>query len=301
MEQEFETRGPDGVLRYGQGRDGVILLAYEGRKNVLRLPDTAGGRPVTEIAKKAFLSCKTLQSVELHAGIRRIGDWAFAYCTGLSDVLLPGGRLETGRGIFRECAALRTVRTPAGTQTGAYLLAAAAGPLDAWYLFDPAEAGSPAWLEKWDAAAAAFLERSDKEGYSKLLLCGEEDYGSKENDLDFFLSQKRRRKAELAFLRLLHPDGLRKEFRDIFSGYIREHAKGSASGEAWELVLAKHTDERAYYEALAQAGAVTVENVGPMLEDMKEKSPECKAFLLKYKKEKLGGGDFFDSLTLEEW
>ena len=44
---------------------------------------------------------------------------------------------------------------------------------------------------------------------------------------------------------------------------------------------------------------ITNENFDGFLEDFKDNYPEMKAFLMKYKEETLGYGDFFGALSLE--
>ena len=55
--------------------------------------------------------------------------------------------------------------------------------------------GSREWLSKWDARLAALPGAPDQEGYSRQVLCGEEDYGS--TDLAAYISERRKGKVRL--------------------------------------------------------------------------------------------------------
>ena len=101
------------------------------------------------------------------------------------------------------------------------LLAAAVRVFDAYYLLEPLQAGSGEWLEKWDARLTAFLHTPDQEGYSRQVLCGEEDYGS--TDLGAYVREKRKGKVRLAFLRLLLPLGLKETLQKELEEYLVSH------------------------------------------------------------------------------
>lgn len=63
--------------------------------------------------------------------------------------------------------------------------------------------------------------------------------------------------------------------------------------------MEEHGNEKEYYEILMECDGITNENFDGFLEDFKDNYPEMKAFLMKYKEETLGYGDFFGSLSLE--
>lgn len=188
-------------------------------------------KPVISIGKKALLSCKKLRRVSLPGTVEEVGDWAFAYCDELREVRLPERGISFGRGIFRECGKLRFVAVEGKEKDVHGLLAAAVTLLDAPYLFTPMRCGDPEWLRQWDARMLQIMRAADRDGYSKMVLCGEEDYGSKENNLEYFLNQKRKGKVRIAFMRLLHPLGLQDEVRAELERYLREHTAGCACAE----------------------------------------------------------------------
>lgn len=294
MIQEKELAVTGGSLYYRIENEKVTITRFQGMASEVHLPGQIEGMPVSRIDKKAFLSRKNLRRVFLPDSLEEIGDWAFAYCGGLREVRLPCLELRFGKAVFMECGCLERLT---GTRAQGELLAAAVTAFDAYYLLDLQSAGSSDWLAKWDSRLMAVMQTPETEGYSRQVLCGEEDYGS--TDLYAYTSGRRRQKARLALLRLLFSESLSNDRRTILENFLRGHAKGSASGEeAWQVVLEEHGNDRAYYSLFAELGCITEENFDESLGDIGEEYPEMKAFLLRYKEEKLGVKDFFAGLEL---
>lgn len=348
---EYRAATKDGILTLKEYKKGWEIVSYKGDDIYLTIPAVLTGESETEpargaetrpkmetekesekrvlsIGKKAMLSCKSLRRVILPETIEEVGDWAFAYCDELREVCLPERAIHFGRGIFRECGKVRAV-TVAGKQKDiGGLLAASVTLLDAPYLFTPVNCGDADWLRQWDARMLQILRAADRDGYSKMVLCGEEDYGSKENNLDYFLNQKRKSKVRISFMRLLHPFGLQSEVREELENYLREHTAGSgfsgryaAEGEqktgggytgaasperedagvwdeTWQVLLLEHGEDSEYYKLFTEIGCLTEENFDRILSETGENFPEMKAWFLKYKEEKIGYTDFFADLML---
>lgn len=178
----------------------------------------------------------------------------------------------------------------------AALLAAAVTVGEAYYLLDVCEAGSREWLAKWDARMLAVIHTPDQEGFSKQILCGEEDYGS--TDLNAYMGKRRKIKVRLMLLRLLYSFALDEDIRGELQTYLKSHTKGCASEEAWEVVLGEHGEDRAYYGLFAELGCMTQDNLDGILRDIGENYPEMKAYFMRYKAEHIGYGDFFGELEL---
>lgn len=295
---------PQGVLTYKTDGQTAEITGYRGKDTVLAVPPVIDGCAVTCIGKKAFLSNKMLKEISLPGSVERIDDWAFAYCTKLKKVSLPYHRMEIGQGIFRDCFLLEEIAdegADAGekkTTDTAFLLAAVMSRLDAFYLFDFESAGSPEWMAQWDGRMQTLMERADAEGFSKMLLCGEEDYGSRENNLDYYTEQRRREKVRLSMLRLMHDYGLRQDVREKLERYLLSHIKGCETEETWRVVLEEYGDDLRYYQFLTELGGVTPENFQPMMEDMGQSHTEMKAYLMKYHGETHGQADVFDAFVL---
>lgn len=349
---QFSTK--EGLLTLKEYKKGLEVVRYEGEDIYLTIPaafslkkkngaqefsgerpedEDAEVKPVISIGKKALLSCKNIRRVCLPETMEEVGDWAFAYCDGLREVCLPQKAIHFGRGIFRECGRLRLVTVEGKQRDTGGLLAAALTLLEAPYLFTPVRCGDGDWLRQWDARMLQILRAADEDGYSKMVLCGEEDYGSKENNLDYFLNQKRKGKVRIAFMRLLHPTGLQAEVREELEAYLRAHTEGAVfpgTGEAaggqggngkpaaggyrkeayaetgesgvrdetWQVLLEEHGEDSEYYKLFTEIGCLTENNFDRILSQTGESCPEMKAWFLKYKEENIGYADFFADLTL---
>ena len=287
MEQrELDTER--GVLQYSTDGATARILGYRGKDNELTIPGVIDGCSVTQIGKKAFLSNKMLKQISLPESVIRIDDWAFACCGKLTKMILPYHAMEIGQGIFKDCFCLEQIVDESGderearTEDIAYLLAATMSRLEAFYLFDFENAGTDEWIARWDGRMQALMDKGDAEGFSKMLLCGEEDYGSRENNLDYYMEQRRREKVRLAMLRLMHDYGLDASVRKGLEEYLLAHVKGQETEETWRVILEEYGDDLRYYQFLTKLGGVREDNFQAMMEDMGESHTEMKAYLMKY-------------------
>ena len=277
-----------GILQYKISEDGVNITGYRGKDSEVTVPGMIDGYHVTCIGKKAFLSNKMLKRISLPESIVRIEDWAFACCAKLSEIVIPYHRMDTGQGIFKECFSLEQIIDGHGEEQDSgqvdisYLLAAVMSRLDAFYLFDFENAGTKEWLMQWDARMLSLMRTGDAEGFSKMLLCGEEDYGSKENNLDYYMEQRRREKVRLAMLRLMHDYELSPSVRAELTEYLLAHIKGKQTEETWLVVLDEHGDDLKYYQFLTELGGVREDNFQAIMEDMGDRHTEMKAYLMNY-------------------
>ena len=83
-----------------------------------------------------------------------------------------------------------------------------------------------------------------------------------------------------------------------FCAYLLSHTKGCPTEEAWEVLLSEFGEMVEYYKLFARLGGIHQDNIDDMLTDMGERFAEAKAFLLNYKQENFGGGDFFSQFQL---
>lgn len=310
QEREWELEG--GSLKYKIQDGAVCIVEFHGQTAELTVPEQIEGLPVAVIGKKAFLSRKSLRLVRLPGTVEEIGDWAFASCSSLREIQLPRGELRFGKAVFLECTrlerivlygdgelSLRDTGEPDAEGSAfrtAELLAAAVTEFGAYYLLEPPAVGSTEWLGKWDAKLAAVLHTPDEEGFSRQVLCGEEDYGS--TDVLSYVSGRRREKARLAFLRLLYPWGLTEPLKSELETYLTAHTKGCGSEEAWQVILREKGNDRAYYSLFAELGGLNAGNLCPILEDIGEEFPEMKAYFLQRMAQAPTATDFFAELEL---
>lgn len=306
-EKRFEQAGAS--YYYTISEKGAAITGYEGNKIELVIPEQIESFPVTAIEKKAFFNVSGLYRIYLPKSLERIDDWAFAHCRDLEEIYLSRKEYELGKSLFMECAALKRICLTEKENGNAgegevcrgfgSLLASTCGILDAPYLFQTTKVDDEEWLALWDARMLTILHGDDMEGYTKLLLCGEEDYGSRENNLDYFLEQKRKRKVRVAFLRLLYDKGLADDNRRELTDYLLSHTKGCESEETWLVLKEEHGEDMEYISLFADLGCLTEDNFDGMLLDLGEEHPQMKAFLMKYKEEHLKKCDFFEKLSLD--
>jgi hypothetical protein len=280
----------------------------------LSIPAQIEGRPVCGIGKKAFFNCAGLYRMYLPDTIDTLGDWAFAHCRDLEEIYLQRKKYTLGKSLLIECPNLKRICLVASRQQEknctadaeeadvkgfGSLLAAVCGILDAPYLFQTDKVDDAEWLALWDARLLTILHEDDMEGYTKLLLCGEEDYGSRENNLEFYLQEKRKRKVRLSFLRLLYDKRLSDANRNELVDYLLGHTKDCASEETWLVLKEEHGEDMAYISLFVELGCLTLDNFDSALRDLGEEHPQMKAFLMRYKEKELGGHDFFEELSLD--
>lgn len=316
--RQYETA--DAVYFYTISKEGAEITGCQGAKTEVIIPDRIGDVPVCAIGKKAFFNQAKTARIYVPKTVRTIGDWAFAHCLDLEEIYLPKRQYDLGKALFSDCVSLKRIclvegdgadekengqqdsrkeaQDPEDMRGFGSLLAAACSILDAPYLFQTTETDSAEWFDLWDARMLTILHSDDMEGYTKLLLCGEEDYGSRENDLGYFLSEKRKRKVRLAFLRLLYDKKLAEANRKELETYLISHTKGCESEETWQVLKEEYGEDMRCGKLFLELGCLREDNFEAILYDIGQEHPQLKAYFMRYLEEKLCAYDFFDGLSL---
>ena len=321
QKRQLETE--NGYINYEIKNSKAVITGFQGTAARIRLPAQIEGCPVATVERKAFLSSKSLYAVSFPDSIEEVGDWAFAHCDNLTELTFPGREVHFGRAVFKNCGKLKRIqiRSRCGDgQPGAgdspkrspgvsmnaeeqhlsavpELLAATVTMLDAYYLLDLQRAGTSEWLEKWDTKLQSVLHTPDQDEYISQSVYGEEDYIG--TDLEEYISERRREKVRLAYLRLLHPQALPSALKEELETYLRSLTKGQPGEEAWLVLKQEHSSHSEYYKLFANLRCITEDNCDAILEDIGEDNPEMKAFFLKHREEQREDAtDFFESLEL---
>src|SRR5215510_88991 len=107
----FTGQAVYGQFAYETNNDNVsiIILRYTGTNNVVAIPETINGLPVTSIGDYAFAGKTNLTSVSIANSVTRIGDVAFYYCTNLTNVTIPKSVTSIGIFTFSHCSNLRAI------------------------------------------------------------------------------------------------------------------------------------------------------------------------------------------------
>lgn len=306
-ERQVENIGGDGgTLIYVPYKSGISIKRYHGAGEKLVVPAEIDNKPVTAIERKAFLSCKTIKNIMLPDTIEEIGDWAFAHMEGLRTIMIPHHALTRGKELFLGCKRLREIIVDGSDEEKAFrtsqglgrMLAMAVTVLHDYFLFDPVDVGSDAWMKRWDDKLMALVELDDLDGFEELWTCGEEDYEGKDYDIKSYPVEKRKMKLRIVYFRLLYPYKISERIDTALKAYLAGHTKGTDSPQAWELIITEHKNDLEYYRIFAEAGGVTEENFDALLADMDGADAEIKAYLLRYKEEHFSGKDAFGAFDL---
>lgn len=288
----------------GEDKHGVRITGAQHMGALLQIPERIGEKAVRSIGKKAFWGCDGVREIMLPESVCEIEDWAFASCKNLRMIRIPHRQVLLGRGVFRGCGRLEIIEIEEASfsddsdrrQNVGHLLAAGDRLIANPYLLDIANAGTGEWYARLDAALETLMNAAEDEGFSKMLLCGEEDYGSRENNIDHYCAEQRKKKARAAMLRLRYDDCLGGKLREKLTDFLNTHTMGCKTQEAWDVLVEEHGEDRSYYELFETAGGIHAQNRERCIAALGETHTEMKAYLLGA----AAGAeeDFFDSLAL---
>lgn len=297
------------IICEGDGSKAEVT-GFEGVGSRMYIPDFADSEktvPITSVGRKAVLANKGLREVSLPGSVESLGDWAFAQCENMENFIIRAAVENTessianivfGKGVFDNCHKIKNICVGYEEPDAlSYLLGTIIYKMPAEYLLKDNSIGSSEWFAMWDQCLSTFLNEPDIDGYTDMVLCGEEDIFYQEPD---FAMNKRKKKAALCMLRLMHDASLSDDMRNKYTDYVLSHVKGAPSEEAWEVLLEEYGDEVDYFRLLADIGGITSDNIDGMLLDMGQYHAEAKAYLLHYKQENMssGGGSVFDEFEL---
>lgn len=110
---ETSTTYTSGSFQYKLLEDGTAYITrYNGANNILNLPDTLDGHPVSWIGSDAFKDCKSLTTIVIPHGVTSIAMNAFRSCSNLLYVTIPDSVTSIGSGCFYGCTDLVTITIP---------------------------------------------------------------------------------------------------------------------------------------------------------------------------------------------
>lgn len=282
--------------------EAIMITDIRGKGSSLEIPGQieyqGKNYAVCHIGKKAMLGNRTIRDVKLPGNVTYIGDWAFAQCLQLTTLLMSENT-ELGVGVFEDCFGLVQIckenEDHQSSKDLSFLLAACVKKLPSEDLLQDKTAGSSHWYQKWDQRLEAFLNENDKEGYQKMILCGEEDI---RKGIPEYIFDKQKKKAGLCMMRLLHNECLEIENRERYIRYILTHGKGCESEAAWKVMTEQYSDCIIYLNLLADIGGITEKNVDAMIEDLTQQQAEAKAYLIRFKQEHFKKQDVFSQFEL---
>ena len=94
--------------------EGVQTIESSAFENCVYLREIELSSALTELGKRAFYGCSSLESIVIPEGVTYIPDGVFEYCYSLKEVMLPEGLTELGEGVFYQCESLESIVIPNG-------------------------------------------------------------------------------------------------------------------------------------------------------------------------------------------
>jgi hypothetical protein len=94
------------VLAYSLIEEGTAYEVSKGEavEEIVIIPESYNGKPVTRIAKYAFSYSRGLKSITIPDGVKSIGENAFSDCQALIDIIIPYSVNRIGRDAFSRTA-----------------------------------------------------------------------------------------------------------------------------------------------------------------------------------------------------
>ena len=306
----MNDKGKDEAFFWKKNGTGLTLVSSQINDRYVIIPCAVQEQEVTAIGPKAFLSNKRLESLEIPFCVEEIGDWAFAHAGNLQRLRMYGkeGPVRLGRNVFLGCSRLREILFENDTYIGTgHLRAAAVRVLQATEFFVPesctisggsfgVEGGRVDFFTAWDGVCSAWLKEPDLKGFQPMWAGGEEDYESEQEQRKLHAGKRKREKVSLCYLRLIYDRQLTREKREEFLAYL-----STGWEAAWNYLLTEHLQEKEYYRVLSEAGLITGEYTGQMLQDMERAgaAAELRAYVLNCaEKQRIAEEVFFHGLQL---
>lgn len=288
MEYRFDCQG--GYINYILRDDGAYISGFGMKPTEVVIPDFLMDKPVKAVLKKAFLGAKILKSVSLPASVSDIADYAFASCDNLESIFLPNEEVTFQNSCFSKDLKLKEIALSDNDDIS-HLMAAAATIMEADYLLKEREH----FFDKWDAKLKSILSESDEEGFVFMVLCGEEDLTA---DVVEYREVRRKRKAFLAFLRLIYDKELTADFREILNDYLINHSCGCESDAAFRVIL-EHCEEKEYTDLFFALPMISDDNFEKIISILADRYGPFKAKVLSWMEDRRNTiSDFFDEFEL---
>lgn len=281
MQQNFE---------YTIKENSIYIEAYKGKEGTLFVPESIEGYPVQTIGKKAFLGNRMLRNVYLPKTVCVAEDWAFSHCINLRRIEFANENVVLQKNVLMGCNALERIKY--GGANNDALLAVAYGILSD---NDLLRKESATWYEMLDEKTEHFLSINDADGFEGLWTFGEEDYSEQKFDKNLFCRERRMKKCELVFHRLIKSDYLTEERKQNYMDYLKCRTVGCETEEAFLIIEETYKNEPDFYRTLIAAGGITDANRLTILSRMQNFSPEVRSLVME-SKGSLKGNTFFDDL-----
>lgn len=257
---------------------------YKGNDIHVILPDQIESLPVTVIGPKAFLSCRTVERLELPDTIEQIGDWGFAHMKNLKELVFPSKKIQFGKKVFLGCESLERIflRDVRNLYEGIPLFLASQArwmdeiPLDLVLAGDVE--GQWQWLNIYDRGLLGFLGRPDDTGFEPAFI-GWFDVEDVDDQRQKYVLERKKCKIRLVFERLRYPQGLSQDIRRKLGEYLL----GTEIAPLFLKLCQEEVfgQEVQYFQIWQQIGGFSLYSPQFLLEQLPEAAPEVRGFLMK--------------------
>lgn len=283
-------------------RNGICRLEkYDGNDGNLCLPNEVDGEPLSVIGAKAFLSCRSVERLELPDGTESVEDWAFAHMRNLKEIVIPAKKIVFGRKVFLGCHHLKRISFSGteGIYEGIpYFLASMATCMEEHPLA-PELAGNLqgqwSWLKDYDKTLLGFLDREDTYGFEPAFI-GWFNVEDVDDQQEAYIKNQKKNKIALGLQRLLYGERLEEETEGRISAYLLN---------AWKLVVELFAEKEAaygrdvrYMKIWQKIGGLKILTSQELLERLPDADPEVRAYLMQCEFTEKRDVDFFAGLEL---
>ena len=275
--------------------------SYQGNEIYVTLPDRKDGLPLTVIGAKAFLSCRTVERLELPDTLEQVEDWGFAHMKNLKELVFPPRDIRFGKKVFLGCDSLERVilRDAEGQYEGIPFFLAS---WVRWMEEMPVELalagdakGQWQWLEVYDRALVDFLGRPDDAGFEPAFI-GWFYVEDVDDQRQKYILERRRCKIRLAFQRLCYPEGLSPDTRRQLGEFLLGTEK--IASLFLGLCREEYGQDVRYFRIWQQIGGFALYSPGFLLEHLPEADPEVRGFLMTCSLTQERTEDFFNKMEL---
>ena len=295
-------------MQYKRENECYFLEKYTGMESTVIVPAYKEQLKVTAIAPKAFLSCKSVSEIVLPETITKIGDWAFAHMKNLKKLTLPAKSLQFGKNVFLDCEQLTQIfpfPDNSNKEGIPYFLASAVTFLNNISLCCPELAGSEtkciSWLADYDDILLQFMNSPDETGFEPVFF-GWFDVDDVDVQKQRFIIKRQHEKTLLAFQRLLYPEDLSADTRNVLCHYLTSHMPGGSLATEhiipFSMLCEEYRNDIRYIKLIADMKYITHETFPLLMDGLHGAPAEVMAFLLRYQQTELSTSDFFAGLSL---
>lgn len=101
------STSPESDFFCDEGKDGgLVLIEYLGNDEIVVIPETINGKPITTIRQYVFSNNSSVKAIKLSSSVKKIDKMAFALNKSLQIVICGESLEEIGESTFQGCKSL---------------------------------------------------------------------------------------------------------------------------------------------------------------------------------------------------